>query len=99
MWRNRIDDEVTAFSPMIVCGVESVVLQKEKEQRLGLLGTETPGYIPVDEKLGAKVGSRQYLRARSTTSRSPLGFGSLYAIECFRGGRGGDWGDDFSARP
>ena len=74
MWGNRIDDEVTAFSSRVECGrVERVVLQKEKEQRLGLLGTETPGYIPVDEKLGAKVGSRQYWRARSTSHSPCLG--------------------------
>jgi hypothetical protein len=51
MSRNGGDDERVAFSPRMTRGGDGVALQQISEVSLGVLGSETYGYIPVDENL------------------------------------------------
>ena len=51
MSRNGGDDERVAFSPRMTRGGDGAALQQTSEVSLGVLGSETYGYIPVDENL------------------------------------------------
>jgi len=64
MSRNGIDQEESAFAPgsrQAEKRRDRVVLQETRDVTLGLLGSETLGYIPIDENLHAEVKTRKHI--------------------------------------
>jgi hypothetical protein len=70
MPRNGIDEEESAFAPRCRRNVKSrdrAALQETKEVTLGLLGSETLRYVPIDENLLAEVRRESIVKVRTVT--------------------------------